>query len=309
MPTPCVCAPQIASKIRPAIEAFTLKSPCILEIPSKAPRHVDTGHSHAEASADAAYRTPRQRQLRAAFSLGQPVDVPARPGAPAWLSPHGRCDRTPAPDRDPDLTPHTHRSTRTTRSRTPSTGAPSSCWASESDMGGRASGQVAGTQDWRRDGGPRPGRTHLRATHVPPWYLSVSLLHVCTVLNVRKFDQLYQRARRAGRDRECGVFALVEWQLHECAAAARRPPRPARGARRAGTMTCGRRAQRQHAARKKIGLAHWDPRRRNGVDPGESGGRYASTGVVSRWLLPALEPQRFARLAEPVPLRHLLPVW
>ena len=96
MPTPCVCAPQIASKIRPAIEAFTLKSPCILEIPSKAPRHVDTGHSHAEASADAAYRTPRQRQLRAAFSLGQPVDVPARPGAPAWLSPHGRCDRTPS---------------------------------------------------------------------------------------------------------------------------------------------------------------------------------------------------------------------
>ena len=96
-------------------------------------------------------------------------------------------------------------------------------------MGGRASGQVAGTQDWRRDGGPRPGRTHLRATHVPPWYLSVSLLHVCTVLNVRKFDQLYQRARRAGRDRECGVFALVEWQLHT--SVRRAAPRGRRAAR------------------------------------------------------------------------------
>ena len=106
MPTPCVCAPQIASKIRPAIEAFTLKSPCILEIPSKAPHHVETGHSHAEASADPASRTPRQRQLRAALSLGQAVDAPAWPGAPAWLSPHRRCDRNPAPNRDPDLTPH-----------------------------------------------------------------------------------------------------------------------------------------------------------------------------------------------------------
>ena len=110
MPTPCVCAPQIASKIRPAIEAFTLKSPCILEIPSKAPQHVETGHSHAEASADAASRTPRQRQrqLRAAFSLGQPVDVPARPGAPAWLSPHGSLDRNPAPDRELIPTPQEH---------------------------------------------------------------------------------------------------------------------------------------------------------------------------------------------------------
>ena len=75
VPTPCVCAPQIAGKIRPVIEAYTLKSPCILEIPSKAHHYVtrDT-HSRPEASAD----WPPARPASARSSSG-------RPPAPASL--------------------------------------------------------------------------------------------------------------------------------------------------------------------------------------------------------------------------------
>ena len=65
VPTPCVCAPQIAGKIRPVIEAYTLKSPCILEIPSKAHHDVDTWHTAAFSS----WRPP------ASAILGQSVDV------------------------------------------------------------------------------------------------------------------------------------------------------------------------------------------------------------------------------------------
>jgi hypothetical protein len=85
VPTPCVCAPQIAGKIRPVIEAYTLKSPCILEIPSKAHHYVtrDT-HSRPEASADSASSTPRQRQIKlgTASSPGQPWSASVSFGQP-----------------------------------------------------------------------------------------------------------------------------------------------------------------------------------------------------------------------------------
>jgi hypothetical protein len=85
VPTPCVCAPQIAGKIRPVIEAYTLKSPCILEIPSKAHHYVtrDT-HSCPEASADSASSTPRQRQIKlgTASSPGQPWSASVSFGQP-----------------------------------------------------------------------------------------------------------------------------------------------------------------------------------------------------------------------------------
>jgi len=117
VPTPCVCAPQIAGKIRPVIEAYTLKSPCILEIPSKAHHYVtrDT-HSCPEASADSASSTPRQRQIKlgtasspgqpwsASVSFGQLRSASASLGQPR---PIGRCVQPGRPYLTPALTPTT----------------------------------------------------------------------------------------------------------------------------------------------------------------------------------------------------------